>query len=61
MVVLDISELEKAITLWNFHRTDCDHKGCVKIQHRSGGGIGTVTVVICGCGKELDVTDYSSW
>jgi len=27
----------------------------------SGGGIGTVIKATCGCGKEMDVTDYYSW
>jgi hypothetical protein len=54
-------EMDKLVNLWEFHRKDCDHKGAAAIEYRSGGGIGTVTVVICGCKKELDITDYHAW
>jgi len=54
-------EMTKLSHLWEFHRVNCDHKGDVKIELRSGGGIGTRTIVICGCKKEIDVTDYFSW
>jgi hypothetical protein len=61
MVALTPKEMDKLSHLWEFHRRDCDNKGGVKIEHRDGGGIGTVTVAICGCGKELNVTDYGCW
>lgn len=54
-------EMDRISHLWEFHRKDCDHRADAIIEYRSGGGIGTVVVVICGCGKELDVTDYFSW
>jgi len=54
-------ELDKLAHLWEYHRFDCANRGDAKIELRSGGGIGTVVVVICGCGKEFDVTDYHSW
>jgi len=60
-VILSPKEMDKLITLWNFHRTDCDHQGNITITLLSGGGIGTVVMARCGCTKELDVTDYSSW
>ena len=54
-------EMDKLVYLWEFHRCTCNHQGDACIELRSGGGIGTVVVVICGCGKEIDVTDYNSW
>jgi hypothetical protein len=54
-------ELTKLANLWDFHKCDCNHRGDVTLEYRSGGGIGTVTVAICGCGKELDITDHTSW
>jgi hypothetical protein len=55
------SEMTKLANLWEFHWRDCRNQGDVKIEHRSGGGIGTRTVVTCRCGVELDITDYSMW
>lgn len=60
-LTMNSKEMDKLVNLWEFHRKDCNHQGDVKIELRSGGGIGTVTIVICGCKKELDVTDYFSW
>ena len=61
MVVLDPKEMDKLAHLWEFHRSDCHHGGDMKIEMLSGGGIGTKTLATCGCGKEMDVTDYFSW
>jgi hypothetical protein len=61
MVVLQPREMDKLAHLWDFHRFECHHNGDMKIEHRPGGGIGTKTVAICGCGREMDVTDYESW
>lgn len=61
MLTLQPKEMNKLANLWDFHREDCAASGTVKIEHRSGGGIGTATVVTCGCGKEMDVTNYLSW
>jgi hypothetical protein len=58
--ILDPNEIARFMTLWNFHRTDCKHNGDVVIEQR-GCAIGTAAIVICGCGKELDITDYASW
>jgi hypothetical protein len=60
-VILSPEELNNLLILWRFHRTDCDHQGDITITLLPGGGIGTVVMVRCGCNKELDVTDYSSW
>jgi hypothetical protein len=60
MLRLYPKEMDKLSRLWEFHKFDCSHQGVVRLEHRSGG-IGTVTVVTCGCGKEMDVTDYGSW
>lgn len=54
-------EMDKLANVWEFHRFDCRNDGDVTIEYRSGGGIGTKTVAICGCGKEIDITDYFSW
>lgn len=61
MVTLNPKEMDKLTHLWEFHREDCSDKRDMKIEHSSGGGIGTVTMAVCGCGKEMDVTDYLSW
>ena len=61
MVLLSPNEMNELSHLWNFHRFDCHHHGDMKIEMLSGGGIGTVVMATCGCGKEMDVTDYSSW
>jgi hypothetical protein len=54
-------EVDKLTHLWEDHRRKCSNRGDARIELRSGGGIGTVTVLICGCGKELNVTDYGAW
>jgi hypothetical protein len=61
MISLSPKEMDKLVNLWEFHRSDCDHKGDMKIELRSGGGIGTVVMAVCACGKEMDATDYFSW
>ena len=64
MVLLGTKEMDKLVHLWEFHRDGCggcENRKDVKIEQRSGGGIGTVTVFICGCGREVDITDYHSW
>jgi hypothetical protein len=61
MVSLSPKEMDKLANLWEFHRTDCHDRKDMKIEYRPGGGIGTVMMAVCGCGKELDVTDYFSW
>ena len=33
----------------------------MKIEYKSGGGVGSVVIATCGCGKEMNVTDYRSW
>ena len=61
MVLLSPKEMDKLAHLWEFHRLDCHHLGDMKIEMLSGGGIGTVVMAKCGCGREIDVTDYLSW
>ena len=61
---IDPYEMTKMVNLWDGHRSGaapCTHRGDVKIEYGSGGGIGTRVLVTCGCGKEFDVTDYGSW
>jgi len=58
---LDPKELDKLSHIWDFHRSDCKHEGFAKLEQRDGGGIGTATILICGCGREIDITDYLSW
>lgn len=60
-MILYCTEVTKLSNLWDHHRRDCKHEGGVKIELASGGGIGTRTIVTCGCGKELDITDYLNW
>ena len=60
-MVLSVRELDKLANLWDNHRSGCSHRGDAEIRLFPGGGIGTVVVVICGCGRKLDVTDYASW
>lgn len=61
MITLSPKEMDKLAHLWEFHRDDCDHKGDMKIELLAGGGIGTKVLATCGCGREMDVTDYHSW
>jgi hypothetical protein len=61
MVRLSLLEMYLLNRSWMDHRTKCDHNGDVTLDHKSGGGIGTVTHLTCGCGKIMDITDYSSW
>jgi len=59
---ISMREMDKLSNLWDFHRRDCTNR-CMdaKIDYLPGGGIGTVVMVTCGCGKQLDITDYFSW
>jgi hypothetical protein len=61
MVMLNPKEMDALVDSWKSHRRTCEHQGDAKLEHLSGGGIGTRTQVTCGCGKKIDVTDYSSW
>ncbi len=61
MVTLSPKEMDKLSHVWEFHRAYCTHVGNVKIEHLTGGGIGTVTKATCGCGAKMDVTDYYAW
>lgn len=61
MELLSTKEMDKLSHLWEFHRTDCNNSKDVRIEMLPGGGIGTVIMITCGCGKEMDVTDYLSW
>jgi hypothetical protein len=61
MIKLKPYEITKLANLWEFHRQDCKDQNGALIAYASGGGIGTRVLVTCGCGTELDVTDYSSW
>ena len=62
MVLLSRKEMDRLANLWEIHRFDCTRpNGDMKIEMLSGGGIGTRIVATCGCSKELDATDYSSW
>lgn len=61
MLKLSPKEMDKLTHIWEFHRADCDNKADAKIETRSGGGIGTKIIAVCGCGKEMDATDYFSW
>lgn len=61
---IDPYEMTKMVNLWDGHRNGaapCTHRGDVKIEYGSGGGIGTRVLVTCGCGKEFDVTCYENW
>ena len=58
---LQPTELTKLSNLWDHHRHYCHDRGDVKIEYKDGGGIGTRVVATCGCGREFDCTDYSSW
>jgi hypothetical protein len=40
---------------------DCNDKRDITIAYADGGGIGTRVLVTCGCGVEVDLTDYTSW
>lgn len=43
------------------HVNICSHQGDMSIRQSASSGIGTNTLVRCGCGAEKDVTDYASW
>lgn len=60
-VALLLKEMDTLISMWALHRQKCEHKGDVRMEQRRDNGIGTVSHVICGCGEELNCTDYSSW
>jgi hypothetical protein len=61
MILLSPKEMDKLAWLWEFHRKDCRNHRDIKIEMLPGGGIGTVVQATCGCGTELDATDYYSW
>ena len=56
-VTLNNEEVASLIRALN---TFYSYKSDVTIEHSSGGGIGTVTIVKFGL-NEIDITDYSSW
>ena len=60
-MLLQAREMDKLANLWDFHRHSCTNHNDAEIEYLPGGGIGTVVMVTCGCGKQLDVTDYHSW
>lgn len=63
-IKIEPSEMDKLCHAWEFHRKafkECVDKRDVTIEYRSGGGIGTRTFLVCGCGKEVDITNYHSW
>jgi len=62
-MLLNTEEMDKLAHLWEFHRRGvgkCVDPKDIKIELRSGGGIVTQVMVTCGCGREMDVTDYHS-
>lgn len=61
MIVLRPIEMEMLAGWYSMHNIFCHSQGDVVIEHKSGGGIGTVTVARCGCGNEINITDYESW
>jgi hypothetical protein len=61
MVVLSVTEMNNLINLWSLHRLYCHDQKDITIKMLSGGGIGTAIRATCGCGRVMDVTDYSSW
>jgi hypothetical protein len=61
MVTLEPEEMDTLLSSWQIHRNQCRDARDMKIEHRPGGGIGTRTIAVCGCGTELDVTNYYSW
>ena len=60
-LTLTTYEMTKLTDRWWLHRRDCNSTGDARIEYALGGGIGTRVLVTCGCGKEMDVTDYESW
>ena len=60
-VVLSANEMDKLAHLWESHRSDCKNDGRMEIALSAASGIGTAVQATCGCGKEMDVTDYYSW
>ena len=54
-------EMTKISNLWDFHRRECQSELDSTLAYASGGGIGTRVLLTCGCGQEMDVTDYGSW
>jgi len=63
-MILTIEEMSKLAHAWEFHRnslTKCTDAKDVIIEYRDGGSIGTRVFLVCGCGKEIDITDYNSW
>jgi hypothetical protein len=59
LVYFATSHAKKELGKLQFFSYLCDHD--VTIWHADGGGIGTRTLVKCGCGVERDITDYTLW
>jgi hypothetical protein len=60
-VVLTTIEAELLCAWYVYHRITGNCNAEVTIEHFPGGGIGTVTKAKCGCGNEIDITDYEAW
>ena len=46
------------------HCQDCKSRSSIQlfaIDQKTESGIGLSTTMRCSCGKEVDVTDYSTW
>jgi hypothetical protein len=61
LVTLSPKEMDKLANIWEYHRQACTNKADMTIELQPGGGIGTVVMATCGCGKKMNVTDYLSW
>jgi hypothetical protein len=57
MVMLSVTDMNNLINLWSLHRLYCHDQKDITIKMLSGGGIRAT----CGCGRVMDVTDYSRW
>lgn len=60
MLLLE-SEMDRLAAFWVGHSIECHARGNVELATRSGGGIGTITNVVCPCGFIFDITDYGAW
>jgi hypothetical protein len=50
------------LTIWYIsHLAVCTKDYDIIIAQSSKSGIGTNTVIRCGCGAGKDITDYGSW
>jgi hypothetical protein len=61
VISLGPREMEILTAWYSIHNVFCHRQADVTIKQYPGGGIGTVTKARCGCGKEIDITDYESW